>query len=511
MNKLTKFKKQIKLLNIVFEAAIIFVVYWIATYVRHVMPIGQRFAVYDSVYFMVLAFIFTASFVLVTYLYGGYFTFHIKSKIDEFKKVASSTVVGLCLDCTIIFLFKMQQFSRVLLVYFAVLSFVTIYAKRVIFDIIVKRYARKYRISTKVVMFGRGKGAVTTYRTIFEKSLHGMELVGYIADRENNLIPSYIGQYDDEIVVPAGLTVDMLLIADPTLTREQIKRIVVYGTNQNMRVCVIPEFTEFMPSKNAISSIGGNYLCELSAFDTCNIMGVNISVTNMEKTVNKIKDNLQEWSGKYICVSNVHTTVTASEDESYKDIQNKAVISLPDGGPLSKFSREQGYEGAARVTGPDLMQRILTDSAENGWRHFFYGSTEETLGKLQKVIDERYPGAFVCGMISPPFRPLTAEEDAEYIRQINESNPDFIWVGLGAPKQEVWMAAHEGKVKGLMVGVGAAFDYESGNIKRAPRWMQDRNLEWLYRLMQDPRRLFTRYLTTNTKYLMWKYQHGGKE
>lgn len=508
---ITKFKRQIKILNIVLEAVMIFAVYWIATYARHVLPIGQRFKIYDSVYFMVLAFLFTASFVVVTYLYGGYFTFHIRSITDEFKKVAVSTIVGLCLDCTIIYLFKMQQFSRVLLVYFAVLSFVAIFIKRVIFGKLAERYAEKYKVSTKVIMFGRGKGAVTAYRTIFETRKHGMELIGYIADRENNLIPDYIGQFDENAVIPAGAEAEMLLIADPTLKRDEIKRIVVYATNQNMRVCVIPEFTEFMPSKNAISSIGGNYLCELSAFDTCNIMGVNIAVTNMEKTVNKIKDNLAEWSGKYICVSNVHTTVTASEDEAYKDIQNKAVISLPDGGPLSKFSREQGYEGAARVTGPDLMQRMLNDSAENGWRHFFYGSTQETLDKLEKVIAERYPGAFVCGMISPPFRPLTAEEDADFIRQINESNPDFVWVGLGAPKQEVWMAAHEGKVHGLMIGVGAAFDYESGNIRRAPKWMQDRNLEWLYRLLQDPKRLFSRYFKTNTKYLMWKYQHGGKE
>lgn len=511
MKNIAKYKKQLKLLNIILEAVIIFVVYWFATFIRHVLPIGMYFSIYDSVYFMALAVIFSFSFVFVTYLYGGYFTFHVKSKSEEFKKVLASTAVGLCLDCTIIYLFKLQQFSRILLLYFAVLSFVVIYVKRLVFDKLANSYAHKYQISTKVIMFGRGKGAVTAYRTIFEKKVLGLNLIGYIAERENNLIPNYIGQYDNETVVPDGSDADMLIIADPTLSRDQIKRIVVYATNQNMRVCVIPEFTEFMPSKNAISSVGGNYLCELSAFDTCNIMGVNISVTNMEKTVNKIKDNLQEWRGKYICVSNVHTTVTASEDESYKNIQNKAVISLPDGGPLSKFSREQGYEGAARVTGPDLMQRILTDSAENGWRHFFYGSTEETLEKLGKVIEERYPGAFVCGMISPPFRPLSAQEDAEYVRQINEAKPDFIWVGLGAPKQEVWMAAHEGKVNGLMIGVGAAFDYESGNIKRAPKWMQDRNLEWLYRLLQDPKRLFTRYLTTNTKYIVWKYQHGGKE
>ena len=112
--------------------------------------------------------------------------------------------------------------------------------------------------------------------------------------------------------------------------------------------------------------------------------------------------------------------------------------------------------------------------------------------------------------MSPPFRPLTVAEDEQIIKEINEADPDFIWVGLGAPKQEIWMAAHENRVKGLMIGVGAAFDYESGNIKRAPKWMQKYNLEWLYRLVQDPKRLFTRYIKTNTKYLIWKYKNGGK-
>lgn len=512
MDKLRAHKSLLKKLNIVLEAIIIFIAYWIATFFRFAIPAGKVFSIFDSIKFMILAFLFTASFIVVTYAMGGYFSFRVALG-GEIKKVVLSTIIGLCIDCTIIYLFKMEQFSRLLLLYFSVLSFIFIYVKRIILSNLAGRYAQKYKISTSVIMFGCTQGAVTAYRTVFEHNVHGMKLLGYIGASENNLIPGYLGTFDPEYVIPVSEEEkpDMLVIADESFTREQIKRVVVFATNHGMRVCVIPEFSEFMPSKNAIASIGGNYFCEMSAFDTCNIMGVNISVTNMEKTVNKIKDNLDEWRGKYVCVSNVHTTVTASEDNEYKDIQNKAVIALPDGGPLSKFSREQGYEGAARVTGPDLMKRILSESAENGWRHYFYGSTQETLDKLESVISERYPGAYICGMYSPPFRPLSIEEDKEIIERINKANPDFIWVGLGAPKQEVWMAAHEGKVNGLMIGVGAAFDYESGNIKRAPKWMQDRNLEWFYRLMQDPRRLFSRYLKTNTKYLMWKYQHGGKD
>ena len=156
------------------------------------------------------------------------------------------------------------------------------------------------------------------------------------------------------------------------------------------------------------------------------------------------------------------------------------------------------------------MQEILKLSANYGWRHYFYGSTQDTLDKLKAVINEKYKGAIICGMMSPPFRPLSVEEDEQIIKEINEANPDFIWVGLGAPKQEIWMAAHENKIGGLMIGVGAAFDYESGNIKRAPKWMQKLNLEWLYRLLQDPKRLLPRYIKTNSKFLMWKYKDGRK-
>jgi len=148
------------------------------------------------------------------------------------------------------------------------------------------------------------------------------------------------------------------------------------------------------------------------------------------------------------------------------------------------------------------MKELLKRSKDHGWKHFFYGATQKTLDTLREKIEESYPGAEIAGMISPPYRTLTPEEDEEYVRQINESGADFLWVGLGAPKQEIWMAAHKGQINALMIGVGAAFDYESGNIKRAPMWMQKANLEWFYRLIQDPKRLFKRYFVTNFKY-MW--------
>lgn len=199
--------------------------------------------------------------------------------------------------------------------------------------------------------------------------------------------------------------------------------------------------------------------------------------------------------------------MTAHDDPSYRAVQNGAVMALPDGGPLSQYSRRKGFAQAARVTGPDLMKEMLRESAQKHYRHYFYGSTQETLDILREKITRNYPGAVIAGMVSPPFRPLTEEEDAAAVAAINEARPDFVWVGLGAPKQERWMAAHQGRVHALMLGVGAAFDYEAGNIRRAPRWMQRCNLEWLYRLLQDPKRLFKRYFVTNTKFLWWTWRH----
>lgn len=241
----------------------------------------------------------------------------------------------------------------------------------------------------------------------------------------------------------------------------------------------------------------------------CNILGVKIAAIDMDWLIAFTCQHIGSLSGDYLCVSNVHTTVTAYEDAAYCAVQNGGIMAIPDGGPLSALGRKRGYPHMGRTTGPSYLEEILRLSAEKGWRHYFYGSTEETLGKLRRVLEERYPGVSVAGMYSPPFRPLSAEEDAAITAQINESNADFVWVGLGAPKQENWMAAHQGRVHGLMVGVGAAFDYMAGNIQRAPQWMQTCNLEWLYRLLQDPKRLFKRYLVTNTKFI-WQAVLRGK-
>lgn len=234
---------------------------------------------------------------------------------------------------------------------------------------------------------------------------------------------------------------------------------------------------------------------------TVNILGVDIAAVDMKWLISFTEDNIALLSGDYICVSNVHTTITAYEDISYRDVQNGGIMAIPDGGPLSTVGRRRGAKDMRRTTGPSYMEEILKISAQHGWKHYFYGSKQETLDKLKAKLELLYPGLRIVGMYSPPFRLMTEDEDREIVNIINESSPDFLWVGLGAPKQERWMAEHQGRVNGLMVGVGAAFDYFAGNIKRAPGWMQKANLEWLYRLIQDPKRLWKRYFVTNRKFI----------
>ena len=242
---------------------------------------------------------------------------------------------------------------------------------------------------------------------------------------------------------------------------------------------------------------------------TCPILGVNIAAIDMDWVLSFTHEHIRELSGDYICVSNVHTTVTAYKDPAYMNVQNNAIMALPDGGPLSSVGQKRGYSKMSRVTGPSYMEEILKSSSRYGYSHFFYGASKETTDKMIEVIEERYPGVRIAGVYNPPFRPLTKEEDEQVIKLITDAKPDFVWVGLGAPKQELWMAEHQGKIPGLMVGVGAAFDYLAGNIQRAPDWMQKHNLEWFYRLCQDPKRLFKRYFITNTSFI-WNAIIRGK-
>ena len=238
----------------------------------------------------------------------------------------------------------------------------------------------------------------------------------------------------------------------------------------------------------------------------CEILGVQIAALHMKAALNYIQKNLKSLNGQYICISNVHTTIMSYEDKDYCRIQNEAALALPDGGPIAFLCKRRGFPDAERVTGPDLMGEIFKCSKKYGYKHYFYGSKPETLKALEQKLKDQYQ-LNIAGMYAPPFREMTEEEEEEAVDRINRAQADFVWVALGAPKQERWMYMHQGRVHGLMIGIGAGADYFAGNIKRAPMWMQKSSLEWLYRLFQEPKRLFKRYLVTNTKFL-WLIARG---
>ena len=252
-----------------------------------------------------------------------------------------------------------------------------------------------------------------------------------------------------------------------------------------------------------------NHKVDKQQIPTCNILGVEIAAIDMQWLLSFTDKNIRALSGDYMCASNVHTTVTAWENADYCAVQNGGIITIPDGGPLSVVGKRRGYQSIERTTGPSYMEEVFKVSAQKGYRHYFYGSSEKTILKMRKKLREEYPDLIIAGMYSPPFREETEEEKLADIERINAAEADFVWVGLGAPKQELWMAEHQGRIHGFMVGVGAGFDYFAGNIKRAPKWMQRCSLEWPYRMLQDPKRLFHRYWHTNTRFI-WHACIRGK-
>lgn len=206
----------------------------------------------------------------------------------------------------------------------------------------------------------------------------------------------------------------------------------------------------------------------------------------------------------YITVNNVHTMIEGFRDQSYQGIINNSFLSIPDGKPLQIVGRLKGNKEISRLFGPTVMEKFIDWGRKDGVKHFFFGSSDENLKKLKSAIEKKYPGATIVGMISPPFKPMSEWDNNKFVQIINDVRPDFIWVGLGAPKQEHWMFNNYKNVdSGLMFGIGAGFAYLAGDTKHAPQWMKNLALEWLYRLTQEPKRLWKRYLTTIPQFLIF--------
>jgi len=233
-----------------------------------------------------------------------------------------------------------------------------------------------------------------------------------------------------------------------------------------------------------------------------NVLGVKVSAINMKRAVELADHWVAAGSPGYICVTGVHGVMEAQADSELRRILNHALINAPDGMPMSWIGHLQGFREMDRVFGPDFMTDMCRLSVERGYRNFLYGGKPGVAELLSETLQRRFPGLQVVGTYTPPFRNLTPEEEEEILAQVRESRPHIMWVGLSTPKQERFMAQYVDRLQvPLLVGVGAAFDYHTGRIRDCSEWIKRAGLQWLHRLVQDPRHLWRRYLRNNPAFL----------
>jgi N-acetylglucosaminyldiphosphoundecaprenol N-acetyl-beta-D-mannosaminyltransferase len=234
-----------------------------------------------------------------------------------------------------------------------------------------------------------------------------------------------------------------------------------------------------------------------------NILGVGVTPVNLDQTVGILEKWQAEGRREYVLCTSVHGLVEAQGDPEIKSALNRSGLTTEDGMPLVWWCQRSGYSSAGRVSGTDLLLAMGERATQTGHRHYFYGGSPRVVEQLASRLKQRFPGLTIAGYRSPPFRSLTPEEDAADIQAINETRPDYVWVGLGMPKQDKWIVQHVGKIEAAaLLGVGAAFDFVAGTKPRAPLWMQRSGLEWLFRLVSEPRRLAQRYLVYNSIFVV---------
>ncbi|HLM00963.1 MAG TPA: WecB/TagA/CpsF family glycosyltransferase [Pyrinomonadaceae bacterium] len=220
-----------------------------------------------------------------------------------------------------------------------------------------------------------------------------------------------------------------------------------------------------------------------------------------ESAIEKVAEMVAAGGGGYVCFSTVHMVMESQDNPEYAAKVNGADFIITDGMPLVWMQKLQGAKDATRVRANDLMTMLCEYAAKNNLSVGFYGGKQEVVDRILERAKKELPGLRIAYAFSPPFRPLTDEEDALVTAEINRAKPDILFMGLGCPKQENWMAAHADKVKAVMLGVGASFDFYAGNVRESPEWLGNLGLEWLYRLTQEPKRLWRRYLILNPRFM----------
>ena len=227
---------------------------------------------------------------------------------------------------------------------------------------------------------------------------------------------------------------------------------------------------------------------------TYEIRGIRVAAIDVYRARDEICARARAAKGEYVTVTGAHGIIESIYDENVSAAHRKAALVVADGMPLVWLGRLLGYRSIGRVNGPELMELIFAEADYRKLRHFFYGADEWAINNLVRVVESRFGPLNTVGTYSPPFRPIGFKEDAQVLHDIRATNPDLIWIGLSTPKQEIWMQNHMSEIGlGIGVGVGAALDLLSGKTRRAPRWIQRSGLEWLFRLVVEPRRLYRRY------------------
>ena len=234
-----------------------------------------------------------------------------------------------------------------------------------------------------------------------------------------------------------------------------------------------------------------------------NVLGVRVDAVQIPEVISRMEAWIRRRDAcRYIAVTDMHSLMQAQHSPSFRQVLRGADLVVPDGFPLVWLGRRRGFPLPRRVYGPELMELFCRETRKRNYRHFFYGGAPGVAEDLAAGLKALFPGLQIAGTFCPPFRPLTEREDQEIVHMINAARADVVWVGLGAPKQEAWMAAHrQCLAPSVLVGVGAAFDFHTGRIAQAPRWMREHGLEWLFRLSREPHRLWRRYLILGTEFV----------